>query len=726
MNQAILSNTKTIFCLFLFIYRATYLPAQHTKLSGMDQLQWEKVLPGVWKASIGDLKLNALDYTSAPKAEAIQKLGEAAFPFSEKETYHHKTPSRIGVRLPLEAEEKIYGLGLEFEGINRRKQVYTLKVDHYGGVKGYTHAPVPFYLSSKGYGVLINSPQRVKIHLGVGNRKDSRLPKAVDRTTGGSAWSARPLSDAVEASAIGTGMEVYVFAGNSLLEVVQRYNLFCGGGVLPPKWGLGFWHRVHTQSADQDVYQEIADFKKYSFPLDVIGLEPGWQDFAYPCSYDWDDTRFPKPEEFVSNLSQQGIKVNLWENPYVAPTSSMYESIKPFTASHTVWLGEVPDYTLPAAQEVLLAHHQKNHLDIGISGYKFDEVDGYDFWLWPDHATFPSGHDAVEIRQLYGIIIQHLFQEHLRKQNKRSYNLVRSSYIGASDKSSVIYSDYYKHKPYVTALANASLAGLLWTPEIRSATSSEEWIRRFQTVCFSPLMMLNAWYSGTKPWSFPEVTDMVREVILLRKRLLPYLYTAFYEYQNKGIPPFRAMVLEQGFVEDEKLVGGQLDDIANPYAELKRLEVSDQYMMGPSLLVAPVFTGEKSRKVVLPKGKWYDFYTGDYVGDGETISLEAQLDKIPLFVKDGGIIPMIARGEDLNSTAPKLEVRHYGTQVNRYLLYNDDGESYNFEKGQYTITELQVVQKKNGSRQGKSKAITADQSYYYPEVEWKWMTPEER
>lgn len=688
----------------------------------MERISWEKVLPGVWKASIGELQLNALDYTSPPKTDAIEKLGNAPFPFDRSQTYHHKTPTRIGIRLPLEEQEKIYGLGLEFQGINRRKQVYTLKVDHYGGVKGYTHAPVPFYISSKGYGVLINSPQRVKIHVGVSNRKDSQLPALVDRTTGGNKWAARPLSDAVEASALGTGMEVYIFTGKTVLEVVQRYNLFCGGGVLPPKWGLGFWHRVHTQSSDQDVYQEIADFKKYNFPLDVIGLEPGWQNFAYPCSYDWDESRFPNPGNFVQTLKQQGVKVNLWENPYVAPSSSMYPSIKPYTASHTVWLGEVPDYTLPKAQQILLQHHQKKHLDLGVSGYKLDEVDGYDVWLWPDHATFPSGHDAVEVRQLYGLILQHVLQEHLRKQNQRTYNLVRSSYIGASDKSAVIYSDYYKHKPYVTALANASLTGLLWTPEIRSANSAEEWIRRFQTVCFSPLMMLNAWYSGTKPWSFPEVTDRVREVVVLRKRLLPYLYTAFYDYQKSGIPPFRAMVLEQGFTAKEQLTAGQLDGVDNPYAEQQRLEVTDQYMMGPSLLVAPIFTGEESRTVVLPKGKWYNFYSGQYVGNGETITVSEQLEQIPLFVKDGGIIPMIAEGEDLNGTTPKLEVRHYGNKTNNYLLYNDDGVSYDFENGSYTITKLEVDRQKSGELQGKRTPQTTNQDFNYGTVSWKWMT----
>jgi alpha-glucosidase (family GH31 glycosyl hydrolase) len=714
-------NLKSIIIGFFLIVSSLVGYGQSELISEMKVLEWQKIMPGIWKATIGEIGLDAFDYTDPPKSEAIQELGDLPFPFRMEATKYLLTESMASVRMPLDETENIYGLGLEFNGINRRGNVYTLKVDHYGGIKGFTHAPVPFYISSKGYGVLINSSARVKIHVGVGNRKDSKLPAPIDRTTG-KGWSARPLSDAVEASVQDKGLEIYVFCGKNPLEVVQRYNLYCGGGVLPPKWGLGFWHRMNTRSSAEDVLQEIEDFRKYNFPIDVIGLEPGWQDFAYPCSYDWDKTRFSDPEKFVSNLNKMGIKVNLWENPYVAPSSTMYSDIKPYTGSHTVWLGEVPDYTLPEAQKVVLNHHQKNHIDIGVSGYKFDEVDGYDHWLWPDHATFPSGADAVQLRQLYGLILQDMFQKKFKDQNLRTYSLVRSSYIGASSKGFVLYSDYYNHEGYVTALVNSSLCGLLWTPEIRNAKSAEEWIRRFQTVCFSPIMQLDAWASSLKPWSFPEVTDMVREVIELRTRLLPYIYNAFYEYMDKGIPPFRAMVLESGYFSEEVIKGGVLDDAKNPYAEQKRIEVTDQYMMGPSILVAPVFTGQKERKVVLPNGDWFDFYTGKYVGNNEAITIETRLEKIPLYVKDGAIIPMLSSANNVNQKDPlSLEVRHYGSKENTYLLYNDDGESYNYEKGAYSLVELIVERNIDGVLTGKSKPLN-DNEYNYKDISWRWMS----
>jgi alpha-D-xyloside xylohydrolase len=694
-----------------------------TSISSMDVLQWEKMAAGVWKASIGKKELASIDYAGPPKLKILSDMGEAKFPFAQDAARGQINASGTSVRLPLEESEKIYGLGLEFKGINRRSNVYHLKVDHYGGVKGYTHAPVPFYVSSKGYGVFVSTARRPSFYVGIGNRKDSKLPPYIDRTTGGSKWSARPVSDAVEASVYGEGLEVYVFGGGNPLEAVRRYNLYCGGGVLPPRWGLGFWHRMHTRSSDSDVLKEVADFEKYDFPLDVIGLEPGWQSFAYPCSFEWDRTRFPEPKRFLKELSEKGIRVNLWENPYLAPTSTISQAMKPYTGSHTVWLGEVPDYTLEAARKILLDHHQKNHLDIGVSGYKFDEVDGYDVWLWPDHASFPSGHSAVQIRQLYGLMIQNMFMQRFREMNKRTYGLVRSSNGAASPSGFVIYSDYYDHRGYVTALVNCSLAGVLWTPEIRSARSDEEWVRRFQSVCFSPMVQLNAWSSGKKPWSFPRVTGLVRDAIKLRTRLLPYMYTAFYDYNQRGIPPFRAMVLEAGFDPAEKIIAGKLHGEDNPYAETTRLETTDQYMMGPSILVAPAFTGQESRKVVLPRGNWYDFYTGKLAGNGETITIETRLDQIPLFAKDGGIIPMMPPVNNIINAKGTidLEVRHYGRKENTYFLYDDDGQTFDYEKGIFAVTELSV-KKSSGKLTGSSSTSNNKWQSRYGEISWKFMS----
>jgi len=697
---------------------------QPTTIVGMEQLAWSEIAPGVWSAQIGEAEpMTFRELAGAPsRLDDMEAMGETEFPFDESQTHGQVIGTRTSVRLPLGLTEQVYGLGVQFRNMNRRGQVYHLRTDHYGGVLGRTHAPSPFYVTSDGYGVLFNTVKWISVYPGIGNRKDSTLPPIRDRTTD-PAWQARPTSDAVEASAMTEGMEVIVFAGPTPLEAVQRYNLYFGGGALVPRWGLGFWHRVPTAATAEAVTAEVDEFAKRDFPLDVIGLEPGWQSHAYPGSFDWSPVRFPDPRGFVDAMGERDLKVNLWENPYISPTSSIFEEMKPYTGSHTVWLGEVPDYTMPEARELISDHHQKSHLDIGVSGYKIDEVDGVDSWLWPDHATFPSGTSAEDMRQTYGSQVQKWQSDMFRASDTRTYGLVRGSNAGASAYPYAIYSDYYNHKGFVTALCNSSLSGVLWTPEIRSANSDEEWVRRMQTVVFSPLAMLNAWSSGLKPWSREEVIPEIRDAMKWRVRFLPYLYTAFAQYHFEGTPPFRAMVLEPGYIpsKDEK---GVLDDVSNPYAQAVRRDVTDQYMMGDSLLVAPFFMGQKERTVILPIGNWYDFYTGELAGNGEVITVPADLSFIPLFVKEGGIIPLLKEANNTSvwTKGVDLEVRHYGTEAGSTRLYDDDGKTFAYDRGEYSWYAINVEKSDRGKLKGSVLQSSGDFPQTFGKIKWKFMT----
>jgi alpha-D-xyloside xylohydrolase len=221
------------------------------------------------------------------------------------------------------------------------------------------------------------------------------------------------------------------------------------------------------------------------------------------------------------------------------------------------------------------------------------------------------------------------------------------------------------------------------------------------------MAMLNAWASGTKPWTYPEVEKEVRAIALLRMQLMPYFYTAFARYHFEGIPPFRSMQLEAGFGPAEKQEARTASLTENPYPESHALkEIKDQYMAGEFLLVAPMFAGQVSRQVVLPQGKWFDFYTGEFAGDGEVITATPGLDKIPVYVKDGGIIPMMSPVLHAPPNGEKydLEIRHYGEKILPYRLYDDDGESYDYEKGAFSWRTI-TVNEKNGKWQGRvSKA----------------------
>lgn len=179
-------------------------------------------------------------------------------------------------------------------------------MDHYGGKdNGRTHAPVPFYVSSLGYGILVNSARYLTVYAGSGVRKDSpNAPIARDRNTDKD-WTSAPYSDAVSILVPARGVEIYLFAGPSPMDAIRRYNLYCGGGTLPPRWGLGFTQRTQKLYTADDVEREIDEFERRGFPLDFIGLEPGWQSKAYPCTLEWDKMRFPNPADFIQKMAKR-------------------------------------------------------------------------------------------------------------------------------------------------------------------------------------------------------------------------------------------------------------------------------------------------------------------------------------------------------------------------------------------------------------------------------------
>lgn len=684
-----------------------------------------EVETGVWKITAGKPEgMNLLsELDTKPRKEALRELGEAELPISPEEVRCELVDGKTYIRFPLERGEKIYGLGLNFKTVEQRGRVMRLHVDHYGGKdNGRTHAPTPFFVSSRGYGALVNSARYIDVWVGTGVRKDSQDPPvARDRNTDPK-WSARPYSDNLEFLVPAEGVEILLFAGPTMLEAVRRFNLYNGGGALPPRWGLGFWHRTPTLATDKQVLDEAEEFQERGFPLTVIGLEPGWMSYAYPCSYEWDRGRFPDPAGFIGELEQRHIKANVWVNPYISPESGLYEKMEPYSASHTVWCGLVPDYTLPEAQEAATGHFEKNQVDLGVSGYKIDENDGYDYWLWPDVALFPSGNAAGKVRQIYGSLMQAMTTRMYRERDRRTYGLVRAANAGTSSFPYVLYSDYYNHRDFVTALVNSSFIGVLWAPEVRSARNAEEWLRRMQTACFSPLTMLNAWADGTKPWSFPEVEEQVNRLAKLRMQLIPYLYTAFADYAFKGIPPVRAMNLEEGYQGEAEMVAGELDATENPYAMALKKEVKDQYMVGECLLVAPLFAGENERNVVLPPGKWYDFYTGEPVGEGEVIKVKQEMGDIPLFVKDGGIIPLWPEIRELENRKYPLEVRHYGEKPGVYHLYDDDGETYGYERGEFTWIRLEVEIDGEGNKTGRVELADGAKVWSFSDYKFRFMS----
>ena len=250
-------------------------------------------------------------------------------------------------------------------------------------------------------------------------------------------------------------------------------------------------------------------------------------------------------------------------------------------------------------------------------------------------------------------------------------------------------------------------------------------LRRTQAVVLSPLALFNGWATDDKLWTHAEVKDDIRAAILLRVRLLPYLYTTFAQYHYEGTPVVRPMQLVKGFTTPQaQTEPGRPDATANPYAIGRVNEVKDQYMLGDALLVAPIPPGVKTRKVVLPPGRWYDFYTGRLAGEGQTIEVTPPLSRIPLFVTDGGLIPLIperqwAPGRD--EVLP-LEVRHYGERPGRLVLYDDDGETFAYERGEHSWTALNVTRDARGAWQGSVTPDPRGRRWRYSDLTWTFMT----
>lgn len=643
---------------------------------------WIKMFPGAWKLQIGECPVRLSDFTGKQPAEKLKTLQETDQPdFPECDQAGNYTV----IRLALQEDDHILGCGLLFQKVVTDHQVYHLKVDHFAGQElGSTHAPIPFAAISNGLGIFCNTPAKTSFYIRTANRKEDKQFITEHNRALDPEWSCYNPPYFLEIAVQSTNFDLLLFRGQNLKDCVARFNLFCGGGFIPPKWGLGLWHRTNLTMKDADIRRVVQEYKEHNYSLSVIGLEPGWQSNSYPCTYDWSKEQFPDPPQLIDDLKQQNVRVNLWENPYISERSTLYEKLYPLSGSHLVWGGIVPDYTLEETRKAIQNHHKINHVDYGISGYKLDESDGYDKWLWPDHAQFPSGLDGATYRNLCGLLFQRITYEIFHEKDQRTYGLTRSTNAGGVAFPYVVYNDRYDFREYVNGLCSCGMTGVLWCPEVRGAQTADEWIRRFQLVGISPMLLLNAWANDATPWMFPEAEQAIRDVIALRQKLMPYLYSAFARYHFEGIPPYRPLVMDYGFfTEQQKAVQGNLDDTANPYQEVKQKDITDQFIVGDYLMAAPVEPGATTRNVIFPPGKWYDFHSGKCVTEqGGVLQIQISAnDPLPLFAPDGAVIP-------LQSDDGTIITKKFGTMPGSFLLYDDDGETFAYERGEYTFHEL--------------------------------------
>ncbi|MDR3710138.1 MAG: glycoside hydrolase family 31 protein [Capsulimonadaceae bacterium] len=641
------------------------------------------VAPGVWKLRLGEPEAavpSALRQTN-PSLDALSALGDpGSCPISTDQVGFDVSARGVRVFLPLGDEEQIYGLGLQLRGFNHRGGKRTLRVNSDPTVfLGDSHAPVPFYVSTAGYGVLVDTARYLSYYFGATrlvsagtDQQDEN--RALTVSAGIPEYFTSGSQSAEIEVPVAQGVDIYVFSGPTALDAVRRYNLYSGGGPLVPRWGLGVWYRAHGKSTQAEVEALASDLRETGVPCDVIGLEPGWQTRTYSNSHVWNKTAFPNPKGLADGLASSGFRLNNWTHAFTHPESPIYEDLVPLSGDHEVWHGLVPDFTIQKTRDIYSDFHAKTHVDAGVSGYKLDECDSSDFlkayWSFPETSRFPSGLDGEQYHSVFGLLYQETIHSIFQKRDQRAYHLVRNSHAFAASYPFVLYSDLYDHDEFIRGVPSAGFSGLLWTPELRHAVSREDLLRRLQSIVFSPMAHVNAWYIKNPPWkqynvdsnnsgSFSpeaeELTSEARDILEWRMRFVPYLYAAFTRYRLDGTPPFRALALD--WPGDERTHS-----------------IDDEYMMGDRLLVAPMVASRPERDVYLPVGAWRDFWTGDLFEGGASYHVAPDVTRIPLYVKEGSIVPLArVTPHSGDPAALRLTARVFGDGHLAAELWEDDG-----------------------------------------------------
>ena len=660
-----------------------------------------KIADGVWKGRIGVPEEHTpVSQRHFPmRVEALSNLLEDGFPAVADGITWRQDRRGIKLMLPMDSGEDIYGFGLQLRSMNQagRKRMLRVNSDPAADT-GEGHAPVPFYISTAGYGLFVDTFRHVEFYMGTSMEK-GRSAGCTEENKEHKEFSESALyalkknqekrTVIIDLKAVG-GVEFYLFAGN-VRRVVQRYNLFSGGGCLPPLWGLGVWYRTYGGSSQEDVCKTAENFRKEKMPADVLGLEPGWHSHSYSCSYKW-SYLFPEPQAMTEKLTELGYRINLWEHLFVYPTAPFYKKLLPYAGEYEVWNGLVPDFATPEARKLFADHHGEEFVRKGIAGFKLDECDNSDLnpsnWSFPDTAQFPSGMDGEQMHGAIGGLYQQLIYDIYHGENKRTYSQVRSSGALAAPLPFVLYSDLYDHRQFIRGMVTSGFSGLLWAPEVRSCEDGRDLLRRMETIMFSAHAIYNCWRIPNPPWKQVDVeknlagefmedadyyTEVCRKYHRVRMSLLPYLYSAFVRYQREGLPPVRALVLD--FEEDERV-----------------RNIDDEYMLGDRLLVAPMTAQDGTeRQVYLPAGIWHDFWDGTVFEGKRDYTYHADYDRIPVFVRGNCILPLAEPVENVAAdTVFTVRCRIYGNGGAGCVLYEDDFETFAYEQGRQNEVRLSV------------------------------------
>ncbi|MCD0488448.1 glycoside hydrolase family 31 protein [Pedobacter sp. MC2016-14] len=582
-------------------------------------------------------------------------------------------------------EENFFGLGDKSGNFNLRGRHFeNWNTDAYsfGWDRDPLYRTIPFYLgvhSDLAYGIFFDNTFKSFFDFGKEDHEKTSF------------W------------ADGGELQYYYIHGPHLMDVVKRYQTLTGTHHMPPKWAIGY-HQCRWSYYPESKVKEVAEgFRSRNIPCDAIYLDIDYMD-GYRC-FTWNKKHFPDPKRMIKELNDIGMKTvvmidpgikvddNYWvfkegkENNFFCRRSDDY-----FMEGH-VWPGrcQFPDFTNPAVREWWGGLY-KELVDIGVAG------------VWNDMnepAVFGSGTFPNDVRHnldgyrgshrkahnVYGMQMVRSTYDGLKKlmKNKRPFTITRAGYAGMQRYSSVWTGDNvatWEHlKIGSIQCQRMSISGVPFCGTDIGGFSGEPdgelFTRWIQLGVFSPFMRAHSAgdTAEREPWSFGEpFTSINRKFIELRYKLMPYIYSVFWEHHRYGFPILRPLVMM------EQVNAG------NHFRQ-------DEFSFGDKILVCPILEqGAVSRIVYLPKGMWYNYWTHELLGGGKEHDIKAPLEIIPLFVRAGSVVPeypvMQYVGEK-HIEEVLLNVYYADYEVNSYL-YEDHGDTFAYEQGIYSEKKFVV------------------------------------
>ncbi len=605
-----------------------------------------------------------------------------------------------------------YGLGERFNTLNHARTIVKNASQDNGIAKGAgAYKAVPFFMSTSGYGLWVDTTAEATFDL-----------------------NATSITD-IQVSVPAEKLRVVVFKGPEFPKILERFTGITQRTILPPYWAFAPWMGRDFHQNDAQVREDVDKTRALGLPASVIVIDSPWTT-SYN-SYKFNPKQFDDAPGMIKHLHDEGYKLVLWHTSWINSQSNepgeagfagkmllhseSYDEAAangyfvkkpdgtPYVGRWWKGLGSLIDFTNPSAKN-WWQDQVRQAIKAGADGFKDDDAEGN----FQGDVKFADGSNKLVMRNRYGMLYNNAMEELIQKDLKGNGVLfARSVTTGANGigflwggDNEASFSPENGLPTVVTAGLNAGMSGMsLWAADLggylKTATTPDPLLvmRWTEFAAFSPTMEILS-QSNTQPWDWDAKTggtqalDVYRKYSLLHMSLFPYRYAAAQESAKTGMPILRALALV--YQDDDR-------------ARLTR----DEYLFGPDLLVAPVVDENTRRPVYLPAGEWVDYWTGTAVTGGKVIAVDAAVDKIPVYVRAGAVIPKIP--EDVMTLVPQSE------SGNTKVKSLDDRRVYelNDAEGAGSITDFEG---RSVVRSGRTLKISGDSAAHMI-VRWRFVKP---